>query len=189
MNAEHILLTIILALSAWTLQSVVKLREQLAGLPCRKCPLPFAEAALLAFFLFSAPLSADPATNATDQAPAITAAPPETVVGSATTISVEPSSVIPSSTAAPGGRIPWQTIFDWLASIALPSLIALWRKHAAQSARAQTVLNAVVQGVEMASRALGGDGQTVKAAIHREATAAGVQTQLDKVVQAVTQNP
>ena len=61
MNAEQILLTVLVGLSSWTLHSVVRLREQVARyealaatLPCKPCPCPIpavrvASAAVLAF--------------------------------------------------------------------------------------------------------------------------------------------
>ena len=165
MNPEQILLIILVGLSSWTLHSVVKLREQLAALPCRKCPFPaVATAALLAILAFGPGMSADPVTNSVTELAA--AAPPITEVG-------DPANARSLLTTIVGG-IPWQTVFDWFAGVALPALFALWRQHAKNS----KVLLSVIGAVEKSSVA-----RIVKGEIDTAARQANVQGRLDKIVQ------
>lgn len=81
-------------------------------------------------------------------------------------------------------HIPWQEIINWIVSILIPALFVAWRRTASKTNCYSTIIDAIVQGVENASKY--SNTEHVKRSIEASATKAGVQEHLDCIVQEQT---
>lgn len=74
----------------------------------------------------------------------------------------------------------------YVVPIITAALLALWRRAAGKSKLQSKIIEAVVKGIDAGSKEVGdGDTQIVKKAVKAEATAAGVEEHLQKVVDKV----
>lgn len=162
-TAEHILLSLIVALSGWTLKEVVSLKVQLAALPCRKCGVG---TALVAALLLAPICCAAAASNVIDQAEGLPTA-----------------SDLQKGAVQLAHLVPWQSVFDWFAGIALPALVLLWRRFASKHAKVAAALGTVINAVEKS----GPVAANLKELIRAQAVQDGTQPDLHREVKKTTE--